>query len=217
MPGQGRDVTVGIIENSYVAETHEDLDVRRLGLYVQGLRGGWHATHVAGLACAKQNDIGLVGFAWGCPLISAKLDGGHDTDVLQAMKRMAETDARVVNMSIYWVLFERGRCVTGAEADVYNGVDFIKRGAPFTRFYARAGRDIVWTVIAGNECVDRAQAPWAQGANVLDNVISVAATNSDGKLASFSSFGAQVEVSAPGGVYTRGAPSGVWSTWNGTE
>jgi hypothetical protein len=215
VPGQGRDLPVGIIETEYVAEAHEDLTVRRLGLYVQGLRGGWHATHVAGLACAKQNDIGLVGVGWGCPLISASASGG-EAGLLQAMKRMAETDARVVNMSLYQPI-ERGRCVTREEADKYHDVEFLQRGAPFTRFYARGGKAIVWTVIAGNECADRAQAPWAQGADVLDNVISVAATNSDGKLASLSSFGAQVEVSAPGGVYTRGAPSGVWSTWNGAE
>ena len=50
-------------------------------------------------------------------------------------------------------------------------------------------------------------------------MIVVAATNSDGALARFSGFGAQVEVSAPGGVYVDASlpKPGIWSTWNGDD
>jgi len=84
----------------------------------------------------------------------------------------------------------------------------------FRQFFLGSGRNIVWTIAAANLC-----APFvgsAFGANAdLPNVISVAATNSDGSLASFSDYGPGVDVAAPGGEYID--PSSGQATTDGIK
>jgi subtilisin family serine protease len=211
---KGSDVTVGIVDGGLVYKKHEDLDVA-VSLYGHA---GAHATHVAGLACAKANGIGLVGMAWGCPIVSSGVRSGMDKDVLAAATAVAEQpDVQVVNMSMGYPY--RGpkddRCATAQQQQ-----ELVSSGQNYRMdfrhlFNAWPGREIVWTISAGNNCAEGAPGP--MGANSdLENVITVAATNSDHSLASFSDFGDGVEVAAPGGV---SAPPdgdgtvGVWSTW----
>jgi serine protease len=78
-------------------------------------------------------------------------------------------------------------------------------------FAGPLGSKIVWTVSAGNSCADTPFSAWAANAD-LANVLSVAASNSDGTLASFSNFGVGVEIAAPGGVSVPDGTVGGCST-----
>ena len=63
----GSNVTVGIIDEGDVLSNHEDLNVTEI---IGSYEPKFHATHVAGLACAKANAVGMVGLAQGCPIVS---------------------------------------------------------------------------------------------------------------------------------------------------
>jgi hypothetical protein len=235
---RGSDVTVGIVETGVPLDGHEDLgDVNVVGGF-GGNTTSPHATHVAGLACAKQNGIGLVGIAWGCPLVAASagfagswFEALADKSVLDAASAVArQTGVKVVNISMgynYEATSPDDRCAPDAEQmkliDRARGTRTAEapmgdRVAMFQQLFEGDGREIVWTLSAGNNCAAGVPSPWGLNAD-LPNVITVAATNSDNQLASFSDFGPGVEVAAPGGVSVGDASNGmdgtvgIWSTY----
>lgn len=202
----GSDVTVGIVDSGRAYADHEDLDtVEKLGSAAEEL----HATHVAGLACASANGLGLVGAAWGCSIVSTGLRDSSPTAVLEAATRAAQSGARVVNMSLGYYLGKF--CHTAAQMTKVRTTYYTDKDKKKFRqlFQGPTGSGIVWTIAAGNQCGPGVLSPWAANAD-LPNVITVAATNESHELASFSNFGAGVEVAAPGGV--GAAKLGLWST-----
>jgi hypothetical protein len=213
----GESTKVGIVDVGTVFGAHEDLNVvETLG----GAGAAGHATHVAGLACAAANGKGLVGVAWGCPIVtsglpSATFEGEQSwKNMLFSARRVARSGARVVNMSLGRNFHSPGSyCVTQAQSDEINA-EAQRSAAAFRQlFNGPIGRDVVWTLSAGNNCGEGVHS--AMGANwALPNVITVAASNSNDTLASFSNFGPGVEVAAPGGVGVgiSGGEGGIWST-----
>lgn len=205
----GSDVTVGIIDVGTVYDEHEDFErVETLG----GVKDpATHATHVAGLACAKANGIGLVGMAWGCPIVSANRGDGWGKNLMQVADAMAARgDVKVVNIS----LGTDSGCIDAGTAASWASSAKGNRAAFRNVFDGKAGRKIIWTISAGNNCAPGVGSP--QAANFdLANVITVGSTNAGGRLSTFSNFGFGVEVAAPGGVGTgiAGGGGGVWSTW----
>lgn len=236
-------VKVGIVDSGDVAP-HADLDVTDW-TYPGGRSPGEHATHVAGLACARHDDVGVIGAGWGCPVISdhhnpveVRLYGGAtvaDVDpvvssavalssVIPAITRAIDRGAKVVNLSLAYNTkrLEGNACATEAQtADVeaailrYSG----QTGSSFRWIAQGAGKDVVFTVAAGNRCADAVWSPFGESAD-LDNVTTVAATNSDGMLASFSNTGAEVAAGGGGSVPPLTSEEdlentdvfGVWST-----
>ena len=214
----GETTHVGIVDGGTVWRGHEDLNVEQ----TIGSSGvGNHGTHVAGTSCAKANGKGLVGVAWGCPVTTVGLSPlGQENysqavkDALQGARQIAYANVSVVNMSLGYNWSGQNRCVTQAQSDAINQMTQRDGAASQFRqlFNGPLGRNIVWTLAAGNNCGEGVHSPW--GANwALPNVVTVAASNSDGTLASFSNFGPGVEVAAPGGVGV-GIPggTGIWST-----
>jgi hypothetical protein len=208
---KGSNVGVGIVDEGQVFAGHEDLNViKKLGSRGPAL----HATHVAGIACAKANGIGVVGFAWGCPITTSSINSDNsEKSMLAAATAVAEQPGvGVINMSLGW---NWPGCATTAQQN-----ELIARAAeykiPFRELFRSAiGRNIVWTISAGNNCAPGV--PSGMGLNAdLGNVITVAATNSDGSLASFSDFGAGVEVAAPGGVSVPPVGNGMVGIWSTT-
>jgi subtilisin family serine protease len=216
----GGNRAVGILENDAVLKDHEDLNVTSvLGPGVVKASEP-HATHVAGLACAKANGKGVVGAAWGCPVVSGTFALSGDSDkqtvanVLQGATDLAASGVGVINMSIGDNYFKGNEhCIDKASSDAMQQTEQ-SLSAGFRRlFNSPAGRDIVWTLSAGNNCASGVTSTWGVSW-ALPNVITVAATNSDKTLASFSNFGPGVEVAAPGGIGIgiAGGANGLWST-----
>ncbi len=205
----GTNVPVGIIDESLVYPKHEDLDVTE---EIGGGPIGEHATDVAGLACAEANGIGVVGAAWGCPIVSSGITDGSPMAVLAAATGVALSGVEVANMSLG---YRNGYyCHTQSEQQ-----GLISKYAAFDvgfrhLFQGPIGRNIVWTISANNNCAEGVTSPWGQNSD-LPNVITVAATNDGGELASFSDFGPGVEVAAPGGV--SAGEVGLWSTFYQTN
>jgi serine protease len=152
----------------------------------------WHGTHVAGTVNAAINGFGSVGVAPNVSVQPVRVlgkCGGWDSDILAGILWAAGGEvsgvpinanpANVISLS----LGGSGACPAATQT----AID-----------YAWA-RNIVVTIAAGNENLDaRTSSP-----GNCNHVITVAATDSAGKRASFSNYGALVEVAAPGvGIYS---------------
>ncbi|MEZ0263519.1 MAG: S8 family serine peptidase, partial [Phycisphaerae bacterium] len=154
-----------------------------------------HGTHTAGtIAATGNNGTGVTGVAWKVSLMAVKIfddDGysAYSSQIAAAIRYSAANGARVSNNS-----WGGG----GYSTAIYNAVA-----------YAQA-RGQVFVAAAGNDSTNSDS--WWYGnwpANFeLANIVSVAATTSTGRLASYSNYGrTTVDLAAPG--------SGVLSTWTG--
>ena len=222
----GSNVTVGVIDVADVYRDHEDLNVAEtLGPYVPPLASGVsdaaHPSHVAGLACARNNtaenegpQLGMVGIAWGCPIVSAATSSISSDAMLNIMQEMArKPSVRVVNISLGHNVPEHtepdGISTRCANEGWLKSIEEEDQGeAPqFLAFLGGPeGRKIVWVTAAGNDCAPLAANAWGAAGGALRNVITVAATDSNEALAAFSDYGPGVKVAAPGGYAL--SPSG---------
>ncbi|MGC9468834.1 MAG: S8 family serine peptidase [Anaerolineae bacterium] len=198
----GSEVKLAIIDSG-IAGSHPDLDNNYVGghNFVQenadptDVYG--HGTHVAGIACAEDNDngdatgpYGTVGVAPACALYSLRVltdDGfGDSSDLIAALEWAVENGIQVTNLSLGWDR-DPGQTVEDA-------------------FIAAEQAGIVIVAAACNN-----GNPPGKGENVCwpgkyASVIAVAATDAEDRRASFSSTGTEVELAAPGAA--------VFSTWN---
>ncbi|MDP2676163.1 MAG: S8 family peptidase [bacterium] len=191
----GTGVKVAIIDSG-IDYFHQDLD----GVYAGGedfvendgdpadVYG--HGTHVAGTACAEDNDLGVVGVASGCALYSLRvLDDsgvGSFSNVIAALQWAVDNDIQVTNNS-YGSGSDPGSTVKAA-------------------FDNSAAAGILHIAAAGNS-----GNPGGNNDSVIypakyESVVAVAATNGNNTRPSWSSTGPAVELSAPG--------VSVLSSWN---
>jgi serine protease len=154
----------------------------------------WHGTHVAGTIAAKTNNgIGVAGVAYGAKIVPARVlgrCGGYTSDIADAIVWTSggsvtgvpanANKARVLNLS----LGGTGACDTTTQ----NAINSAR------------SRGAVVVVAAGNSNVNASNASPANCAGV----ITVAATSRAGGKASYSNYGANVDVAAPGGDYGAG-------------
>lgn len=149
----------------------------------------WHGTHVAGIAAAEANNArGVAGVAHNAVILPLRVMGacgGHVSDTAAAVRWAAGgavsgvpanlSPARVINLS----LGTEGTC----GSTMQSAIDFaVARGS-------------VVIAAAGNEAQQTANVSPAN----CRNVVTVAATGRAGDSASYSNFGPEVDVSAPGG------------------
>jgi serine protease len=143
---------------------------------------GGHGTHVAGtIGAVGNNSIGVVGVNWQCQLMALKFigrRGGYTSDAIRALNYAVANGAKVSNNS--W----GGGAYSQALYDSINSAGI-------------AGH--LFVAAAGNDSRNSDATPSYPGSYTLDNIISVAATNNDDGLASFSNYGAtSVDIGAPG-------------------
>lgn len=171
----------------------------------------WHGSHVAGTVgvVGTNNGTGIAGTNWSVSLQAVRVlgkCGGLSTDINDAIRWAAglpvpgiannPTPADVINMS----LGGSGACSPAAQSAINDAVG--------------AGTTVV--VAAGNSNSD---ANGFRPAN-CSGVITVAASDYNGKLSRFSNFGATIEILAPGGDVRQdadndGNPDGVLSIVDG--
>lgn len=156
-----------------------------------------HGTHVAGIVgAAGNNGVGVSGIAPEVSLMNAKVlsdsGSGSTSNILAGVQWATQNGAHVVNMS----LGRDGAC-SQSEADMMN--------------YAWS-QGVVVVAAAGNSSLGSSGSP----AN-CPNVISVASTTSSDVLSSFSNYGTNVDVAAPGSSILSTVRSGGYSSFNGTS
>lgn len=205
----GSGIKVGIIDTG-LDNTHPDLAGKYAGGYdfvnndTDPMDDHGHGTHVAGTIAAVMNDAGLIGAAPGVSLYALKVldaDGsGALSDIIAAVEWCADNDIQITNNS-YGILTDPGATFKAAfDAAYADGVLQI----------AAAGNDrSKWYTIFFSDIVS--YPAW------YASVVAVAATDSANKVASFSSFGPSVELSAPGVSIESTIPGGAYATWSGTS
>ncbi|HEY4517059.1 MAG TPA: S8 family serine peptidase [Candidatus Paceibacterota bacterium] len=220
---KGAGVKIGIIDSG-INYTHPDLAPNYKGGYdfyyydLDPMDVYGHGTHVAGTACAADNDngvkdgsgnplYGVVGVAPECDLYSLRVLGdsgsGYESDIVYAIQ-WALGDA----IDIYWN-GEYQDSVVGTRMDVVNlslGSSQAYSTASELTFARAEEEGLIIVAAAGNS-----GNPGGKGTNTIypanyDSVIAVAATDSSDNRASFSSTGEKVELAAPG--------VSVYSAWN---
>ncbi len=140
-----------------------------------------HGTHVAGtIAQSTNNGYGVAGIAYKASIMPLKVlsgsGGGTIADIAEAIKFAADNGADVINMSLGG----------GGASNMME--EAIK--------YAHS-KGVVIVAAAGNEGRNSSSYPAR-----YPNVISVSAIDAAGDKASYSNFGAGVDISAPGGSET---------------
>ncbi|WIM68456.1 S8 family serine peptidase [Corynebacterium breve] len=198
-PGMGRD---GDGRDSNPRDEGDWYGAYECGNNPEGADSSWHGTHVAGtVAAIADNGIGVAGVAPNAkvqPIRALAACGGYTSDIADA---------------VLWASGERvqGAPANNTPADVINmslgGQGQCSRTYQDAISTARANGSVV-VVAAGNERQDAAN---VQPANCND-VITVGASAEDGSYASYSNFGRNVDITAPGGDYSR--DEGIVSTLN---
>ncbi|MBI2906958.1 MAG: S8 family serine peptidase [Chloroflexi bacterium] len=180
--------------------------------------GYGHGSHVAGIAAAADNAIGVIGVAPGATLLSVKIfdNSGSSSfaSVVNGIRYVAGRDsagnvvsprrADVMNMSFGWsksLSKQCPSCVTTLQTIINEAW--------------AAG--VVPVAAAGNSGNKQ-----GSGDNVgyparLTNVLAVAATDSADKRASFSSTGSTVDIAAPGVSIYSTYKDGAYATLSGTS
>ncbi len=195
----GLGVKVAVVDTG-IDYTHPDLkDNCKGGVNILSSRrspmdDNGHGTHVAGIIAASNNSIGVVGVAPEASLYAVKVLGrsgsGWVTDIIKGLEWCVVNKMDVVNMSL------------GSPSDA---PDFEKACNN-----ARAA-GVILVAAAGNEGSDVSY-PAA-----YDSVIAVSATDKSNNVASWSNFGPEVDIAAPGVSIYSTYMGGGYATMSGTS
>lgn len=173
--------------------------------------GNGHGTHVAGtIAASGDNNEGVVGVAFGCKILPVKAmsDGGYGSyyDIVQAIDYVVK-------------LKKAGAPIVGINLSI--------GGSQYSNAWYRAMQrardaDLIVLAAAGNSSANADRSPEYPAAFEIPNIVSVAAIDGAGRLASFSNFGHRsVDIAAPGSgilsTYPVLDPSGPYETLSGTS
>ena len=175
-PSNGRDDDGnGVIDDRFGGDL---VDGKGSGEDKQG-----HGTHVAGIIGARgNNDRGIAGLCWSVKIVAVRVldaDGrGTWSQEIAGIDYAIRAGAKVINASFGGP--------TGSEI-VREAIQRAK------------SKGVLLVAAAGNDGVNADATPAFPAAYPDSNILSVAATNSKDKLASFSNFGAKtVDLAAPG-------------------
>lgn len=161
-----------------------------------------HGTHCAGIIGAVgNNQVGVVGVNWNVSLVGLKfLDAegvGTIADAVLAVEYALSIGAHIINNS--WGGDEHSETMLAA-------------------IHKAESKGVLFVVAAGNNGNNNDIAPDFPASYNVDNVISVAAVDSDGAMAGFSNFGKQsVHIAAPGVQILSTVPGNQYERLDGTS
>jgi serine protease len=158
-----------------------------------------HGTHVAGTIGAVANDLGGVGANWTVQIMGLKFlnaaGNGFDSDAIEAIDYVIDKN-------------NKGYSNVRVLSNSWGGYGY----SPALKAAIERARDagIVFVAAAGNDAfnIDSSQCTEAPGGLNVNNIVTVAATDSSDGMASFSNYGSsRVDLGAPG--------VSIYSTWMG--
>jgi len=200
-------VTVAVIDTG-VQTDHPDLaghittgyDFYNRTTYVRDING--HGTHVAGIIGAVTNNaIGIAGINWNVRIMPLKVtdDSGSGyldlSMIIEALRYAADHGADVVNMS-----FQIGDATTGEDPFMDQAIEYA---------YSKG---VTMVAAAGND-----GKPWVAYPARDPRVIAVGAVGPDLVRASWSNYGSEVDVVAPGSDILSTWPTNSFANASGTS
>lgn len=158
--------------------------------------GNGHGTHVAGIIGAKTNAIGGAGIAPNASIYNVKVMGddgsGTDDDILRGIQQAIDWKVNIINMSLGGV---------GYSTAFQNKINQAYKNG--IAVFAAAGNDG-----GSNMCYPAA----------YDHVICIGAVDNNNERASFSNYGAWVDLSAPGvNIWSTGTSGTSYVSMSGTS
>ncbi len=187
----GSGIKIAVLDTG-IRKSHEDITAARVvaeanfssSATVDDIYG--HGTHVAGIAAAAANGVGVHGVAASALLMNGKVLGdsgsGSYSGIANGITWAADNGAQVINLSLGG---------TVPSQTLKNAVDYAWDSG------------VVLACAAGNNGNTKNHYPSA-----YTNCISVAATDNLDQKASFSSYGSSVDVAAPGVGIASTVPPG---------
>lgn len=197
----GEGIKVCVIDSGIQA-SHEDLSALSL-TGESGSSAPWnvescgHGTHVTGTIAAVNNTVGVVGVSPGrSPIHVVRVFGdscswAYSSDLVYAARRCQAAGAKVINMSL-----------GGSYASSYEQ----------SAFQTLYDQGVLSIAAAGNDGSTGFSYPAS-----YSSVVSVAAVNSSGSVASFSQKNSQVELSAGGVNVLSTVPPNGYASYSGTS
>jgi subtilisin family serine protease len=159
-----------------------------------------HGTHCAGIIGAVANGAGIVGTMHQARILPVKVlgsDGSGTTEgVIRGFQYAVKMGAKIVSMSL------------GGGDTSQSFLDAIRDAAD---------HGVLVTIAAGNDGWNNDQNSTFPANYKSDNIISVAAIQSNGTLASFSNYGMAVHIGAPGKDIWSTVPSSNYDSYSGTS
>lgn len=163
--------------------------------------GSHHGTHVAGIIGAHTTGAGVLGVAQNVKLMPLKFLGsggvGNSSDAIRAINYAISKKVFAINNSWGSTRYSKAMADVVAKAE-------------------KAG--ILFVVSAGNNGSNNDYTKWYPASYPSANVVSVASTNSSGRLSSFSNYGIKtVHVAAPGERILSTITDGKYKIMSGTS
>ncbi len=161
-----------------------------------------HGTHCAGtVGAVGNNGQGVVGVCWTVRLMALKAGDGMgllaDSDVAEAIRYASDKKANIISASF------GGTSASDTARDAIT--------------YANS-KGILFVAAAGNDSVNNDAVPHYPSSYDIPNVVSVAATDQNDQLATFSNYGkTSVDLAAPGVSIYSTIPDGKFDAMQGTS
>lgn len=161
-----------------------------------------HGTHVAGtIGAVGNNGIGVTGVLWNTRIMPLKfLDAngsGYMSNAVRAVNYAVANGAKVINNSY-----------GGGGSD----------SAMIAALTNARNKGVIFVAAAGNEATNNDSSPSYPANYAGDNIVSVAATDRNDRLASFSNYGrTTVDIAAPGASIYSTLPNSKYGTFSGTS
>jgi subtilisin family serine protease len=160
-----------------------------------------HGTHVSGIIAAPGNNgIGMAGVCWSARVIPLKFlnasGSGPTSSAILALQYAQRMGARLVNLS--WGGFVYSTALRAALVDAGN-------------------HGMMCVAASGNEGRDASLYPLYPAGYALDNIVSVASTDRSDGLSSFSDYGLNVDLAAPGSDIVSAIPGNRYFRTSGTS
>jgi len=163
-----------------------------------------HGTHVAGtIGAAGNNSLGVIGVSPNVQIMALKFLGangsGSTSSAIKAIDYAVANGAKIINAS-------------------WGGGGGAQGDALYLAIQRAQNAGVLFVAAAGNSTSNNdVYASWPANYN-LANVISVAATDRNDNLASFSNYGATtVDLGAPGVAIVSTTPGGNYASYSGTS
>ena len=200
IPGNGIDDDGnGYIDDVYGWDFyHDDNDPDDYENGLTGIYGG-HGTHVAGIIGAEVNGIGVVGLNWQVKLAALKYydedeQTGRGSSTVRAVQYATKENIPILNNS--------------------NG----GQGYQASMYLAIAKYNGLFVAAAGNDTANNDETGYYPAGYELSNIISVASTDRNDNLSSFSNYGeTTVDIGAPGSSIYSTLPEDSYGYKSGTS